>query len=1023
MQMSYRRGTATLVESMAMSLSCRRSLRASGLFAGILALGVACASRSEEPDRSTATAEGATFVDQNGAAVSLRRDVLEAGPALVAYMFTSCKKTCPLMGHRLDALSDALSELPEEQRPRIVLVSIDPERDTPAALRTWAARFRNGSRWTLLTGSEKALANAAQLLGGSAPSTDGHSPSLVYVDAKRGVRRVLLGLESTSSLFAEIGAARASIDSPPVPTTMKPLVLLSPQTGGTWDHVTDWNTEVAVHSVLLPTGRVLYWPRYDKTGFNIPTGAAGAETPNATVWDPMLPIGAAGRYTTVANGRTNLFCAGQSLLPDGRVMVIGGHDENAGGSGDLGTVDVNLFDPTTQTWSAAPDMNVERWYGTVTPLANGQMMAIGGAYNGQHADGTPNQSVEIYQPGGWSGFVPMASSANLAKQLVAVRATTGRADAIMLGIDGRMWRSQEQTNGSFPDFANRLVGSWSNLGQRIAAVPMPNGGIDVFMVGLDNALWHTASRADGSFPDFASGRVGSSANRGIDVAVVRKRSGQTSAFMVGMDNHLWRSDQAANGTFPDFALKPVASTSNLATRLAAVLRADDSIELFMIGIDGRMWHSREQPNGTFPDFALGPVGSSSNLATSITAAVGPNGRIRVYMAGLPQNGVVRMWRTDEQSNGSYPEFAEHPVGETELSVRSVSYAPQTDGSGDLYIVNDQTQQLARDRQVAGVWGWNELNLPQTTSNTSGWYIYYPWSFVAPNGSVFVASASTHSYWIDPIAQSLVEGPHRSALRVYGTAVMYAPGKILVAGGSSPTTLASAEVIDLNAPSPAWRAVGAMHYPRQQATTTMLPNGQVLVTNGTQRSGFDPNAAQESPGMAILPSEIWDPVTEQWTEVNASPEARTYHSNALLIPDGRVLVNGGGQGGGGSQPNGAPGVPDHPNADLYSPPYLFQGSRPGITSAPSHITYGSAFQVPSVDAATVTKASLVRLGATTHAFNENQRFAWLTVQSTSGGVVTLAAPSSGNIAPPGHYLLFLMNAQGVPSVGKIVQVGN
>lgn len=937
------------------------------------------------------------------------------------------------MGRRLDALSDSLAELPPEQRPRIVLLSINPERDTPAALRAWAAHFRNGSRWTLLTGSAKALANAAQQLGGSPPpSTDGHSPSLVYVDAKRGVRRVLLGLESTSSLFAEIGAARAAVDSSPLTATTKSVALhspqaaatFSPQSGGAWDRVTDWNTEVAVHSMLLPTGRVLYWPRYDKTGFNIPTGPTGAETPNATVWDPTLPVGAAGRYTTVANGRTNLFCAGQSLLPDGRVMVIGGHDENAGGAGDLGTADVNLFDPATQTWSAAPDMNVERWYGTVTPLANGQMMAIGGAYNGQHTDGTPNQSVEIYQPGGWSGFLPMASSGNLAKQLVVVRATSGRADAIMLGIDGHMWRSQEQTDGSFPDFGNRLVGSWSNVAQRIAAVPLPNGGIDVFMVGTDNALWHTASRADGSFPDFAAGRVGSSANLGIDIAVVRKRSGQTSAFMVGTDNHLWRSDQAADGTFPEFALKPVASWSNLATRLTAVLRADDSIELFMIGIDGRMWHSHEQTNGTFPDFALGPVGSPSNLGTSITAAVGPNGRIRVYMAGLPQGPqhTMQTWRTEEQSNGSYPEFGEHPVGETELSVRSVSYTPQTDGSGDLYIVNDQTQQLARDRQIAGVWGWNELNLPQTASITNGWYLYYPWSFVAPNGSVFVASASRHSYWIDPIAQTLVEGPLRSAVRVYGTAVMYAPGKILVTGGASPTALASAEVIDLNVPSPAWRAVGSMHYPRQQATTTMLPNGQVLVTNGTQYNGFDPDAQMEAPGNAILPSEIWDPVSEQWTEVNASPEARTYHSGALLMPDGRVLVNGGGQGGGGTI-NGGWGVPDHPNADLYSPPYLFQGSRPGISSAPSRITYGSAFQVPSVDAATVTKASLVRLGATTHAFNENQRFTWLTVQSTSGGVVTLTAPSSGNVAPPGHYLLFLLNSQGVPSLGKIVQVGN
>src|SRR5205807_422015 len=129
-------------------------------------------------------------------------------------------------------------------------------------------------------------------------------------------------------------------------------------------------------------------------------------------------------------------------------------------------------------------------------------------------------------------------------------------------------------------------------------------------------------------------------------------------------------------------------------------------------------------------------------------------------------------------------------------------------------------------------------------------------------------------------------------------VMYEPGKILVVGGSNPQALSSAETIDLNASSPIWRPTGSMHYPRQHATTTLLPNGQVLVTNGTKHGG-DPDRNWEDPGQAILPVEIWNPATGVWTVMNSSPEARTYHSNALLLPDGRVLVNGGGQGGGGN----------------------------------------------------------------------------------------------------------------------------
>ena len=596
----------------------------------------------------------------------------------------------------------------------------------------------------------------------------------------------------------------------------------------------------------------------------------------------------------------------------------------------------------------------------------------------------------------------------------------------MLGLDGRIWRSPEQADGSFPDFGLRSVGSPANVGIRVAAVPMANNGIDVYMVGTDHRMWHAASRADGSFPDFALAPVGSPANLALDIAIVRRRSDKVTAFMVGMDNHLWRSDQAADGTFPDFANKPVASKSNLAQRITAVRRADDSVELFMIGMNGRMWHAHEQADGTFPDFALGPVGSSTNLATNLAAAQGADGRITVYMIGMPVNGRHSLWRSEEQANGAYTDFAEHHVGETELSVRDVSVAPQLDGGGDVYIVNDATQNAMRDYQDARHFGWNELNVPRTGSIDNGWYIYYPWAFAAPNGSVFVASASDRSYWIDPGPQPrLREGPRRNGIRIYGTAVMYEPGKILVLGGSQEAASEATnttEIIDLNAAVPVWSTAAIMNYPRQHATATLLPDGQVLVTNGT-RSGGDPSASWEANGNAVLPSEIWNPATNTWTVVASSPEPRTYHSNALLLSDARVLVSGGGQGGGGIQANGAPGVPDHPNADLFSPPYLFRGARPSITSAPRAIAYGKTFSIASNDAAAVSNVTLLRLGATTHAFNQNQQFMRLLFTRPSLGTLTVTGPANANIAPPGHYLLFLISDTGVPSSGQVVSVSD
>jgi hypothetical protein len=795
-----------------------------------------------------------------------------------------------------------------------------------------------------------------------------------------------------------------------------PPPLASP-TGGTWERVTDWNDEVAVHSILLPSGRVLYWPRYNGLGMDVPSGAPGAQTPAATVWDPTLPVGDR-RYTTVPNSRTNLLTAAHALLADGRVLAVGGLDSNAGGNDDRSVLDVNLFDPATQTWSAGPDMNVARGFGALAPLANGQMLAIGGVYGGTHDNGAPNQPVELYRLGGWSGFAPIATSSDIAKQVVAVRSTaTGRLDLVMINPGlGNMYRSQEQPDGQFP--AGTLVGAASNRAQRITAVALPNGGLDVYMIGLDRQMWHKTSNADGSIDDFASGNI-STTQYATDISVVRKPSGQISAFIVDPAGGVRRSDQGSSGDFPAFQSIPF--TTRAAANIAAVLRADGSIELVMTNVDGRVWHAHENTDGTFTDFALGPIAASSLRVVSLTASVVEGGRLRVYAIGT-QNGssTPRLWRSDEQADGSYTDLALHPVTPPELAVGGVSSAPNQ--ALDDLVILDVAQKPFRNRQAADKWGWSELDVLATSSNTDGWSIRTPWPFLAPNGQVFVASGSTRSFWIDTTASKMVEGPARGEVRINGTAVMYEPGKILVTGGASPAALDSSEVIDLNAPTPAWRAVGSMHSPRQHATATLLPDGRVLVTSGTRAAGFDPIASQEDPGQAVLPAEIWDPVTELWTEVNASPEARTYQSGALLLPDGRVLVSGGGQGGSGSQPNGAPGVPDHPSADLYSPPYLFRGARPVVTTAPATIAYGASFQVASPDAARVAKASLVRLGATAHAFNANQRFAWLTVQSTNDGQVSLAGPADANQVPPGHYLLHLLDADGVPSIGRVVLVG-
>jgi hypothetical protein len=144
-----------------------------------------------------------------------------------------------------------------------------------------------------------------------------------------------------------------------------------------------------------------------------------------------------------------------------------------------------------------------------------------------------------------------------------------------------------------------------------------------------------------------------------------------------------------------------------------------------------------------------------------------------------------------------------------------------------------------------------------------------------------------------------------------------------------------------------------------------------------------------------------------------PHFRTYHSTAGLLPDGRVLSTG-------STAPSKPSLPDQLNADFYSPPYLFKGTRPTISGAPILVNYGQKFAVDTPDAASISNVNFIGLSAVTHHFNFNQRINRLTFTKTTGAL-TVTAPANANLCPPGHYMMFILNSAGAPSVAKIVQI--
>ena len=300
---------------------------------------------------------------------------------------------------------------------------------------------------------------------------------------------------------------------------------------------------------------------------------------------------------------------------------------------------------------------------------------------------------------------------------------------------------------------------------------------------------------------------------------------------------------------------------------------------------------------------------------------------------------------------------------------------------------------------------------------SGWTPpLYPRMALLPNGKVFYSGPDTSSAIFDPSNTSWTLGVAHTiygSQRGYGTSVLlpltpangYDP-RVMIMGGNTPAT-ATTEIIDLGAASPKWTAGPNMSQPRVQLNAVILPTGKVLAVGG---SAYD-----EDLGSLSLNADLYDPATNTFSSAGANVYQRLYHSVALLLPDATVWLTGG---------NPSRGTYDN-HMEIYQPAYLFNSSgglatRPTISSAPSSVSWGNAFTVQTPDAANISSVVLVRSGAVTHSFNMDQRLVGMSFTAGSGAL-TVTAPPNGNIAPPGYYMLFLLNSSGVPSQAKFIQL--
>jgi galactose oxidase len=325
--------------------------------------------------------------------------------------------------------------------------------------------------------------------------------------------------------------------------------------------------------------------------------------------------------------------------------------------------------------------------------------------------------------------------------------------------------------------------------------------------------------------------------------------------------------------------------------------------------------------------------------------------------------------------------------------------------------------------------WRAGAIGSLVSKPEGALDLFPRVHVRSNGQVIVTGSLAETWSLDTSGTGTWTdlGIQRAnGLRDYAPSVLFGVDQVLYIGGGSPP-IADAELLDLSQQPLAWRdpkdPASQMTFPRRQHNATILPDGSVLVTGGTRSGGAGPpeNFNNLDPGQPIHVAELWDPGTGHWTQLAAEKVDRCYHSTAVLLPDGRVLSAGGGEFfpvEGVTQEN-AP-QDSHLDGQIFSPPYLFKGAQPVITAAPAAVSYGETFQVGTAQPGDIQKVTWIGLSSVTHSFNTGQRFIVLAATPSAGGL-DVTAPASPDICPPGHYLMFLVSTEGVPSVAKIVQV--
>ncbi|MEZ0095601.1 galactose oxidase-like domain-containing protein [Streptacidiphilus sp. EB129] len=304
---------------------------------------------------------------------------------------------------------------------------------------------------------------------------------------------------------------------------------------------------------------------------------------------------------------------------------------------------------------------------------------------------------------------------------------------------------------------------------------------------------------------------------------------------------------------------------------------------------------------------------------------------------------------------------------------------------------------------------------------------YPQLFSLNDGKIYGLGRTPGEQWLfDPKLETRTDLPARPdnlpagvTSRNYGSAVALpggfkGPDSVLVLGGdrTDPNTyqLSGGQ----------WSKQQPRAFGRTQDDTLIMPDGTLFTVNGAfdirdyGNGPYNPNA-----DLKYRQTEFRD-IQGNWKLGPVQRLPRGYHSNAVILPDGRVLITGDEL----QQIANNPDIKSGMNGtiEIYEPPYLQTGNRPTLESAPTGpLNYNKSFTVTTTTPDRVTRAVLLAPITSTHSVDTGQRQVEVQITGRNGGQLTLQTPPLAAAAPPGYYMLFLLDAAGVPSVAKWIKL--